>query len=53
MSLPKDSILMGVKLLNILIGLKSLILLNNYEIEYTLSIDDAVEDMVIISKNNG
>jgi hypothetical protein len=28
-------------------------LLNNYEIEHTLSIDDAVEDMVIISRNNG
>ncbi|MBW9146570.1 DUF3791 domain-containing protein [Clostridium estertheticum] len=28
-------------------------LLNNYEIEHTLSIDEAVDDMVIVSKNNG
>ncbi|MBU3191757.1 DUF3791 domain-containing protein [Clostridium bowmanii] len=28
-------------------------LLDNYEIEKNLSIDDAVDDMVIVSKNNG
>lgn len=28
-------------------------LLNNYEIEHTLSIDDAVDDIVIVAKNNG
>jgi len=28
-------------------------LLNNYEIEHTLSIDEAVDDMVIVSRNNG
>ena len=28
-------------------------LLYNYEIEHTLSIDEAVDDMVIVSKNNG
>ncbi|MCB2340317.1 DUF3791 domain-containing protein [Clostridium estertheticum] len=28
-------------------------LMNNYEIEHTLSIDEAVDDMVIVSKNNG
>jgi hypothetical protein len=28
-------------------------LLDNYEIEHTLSIDDAVDDMVIVSNNNG
>jgi len=28
-------------------------LLNNYEIEHTLSIDEAVDDMIIVSKNNG
>lgn len=28
-------------------------LLDNYEIEHTLSIDDAVDDMIIVSKNNG
>jgi hypothetical protein len=27
-------------------------LLNNYEIEHTLSIDDAVDDIVIVAKNN-
>jgi len=28
-------------------------LINNYEIEHTLSIDDAIDDIVIVSKNNG
>ena len=28
-------------------------LLDNYEIEHTLSIYDAVDDMVIVSNNNG
>ncbi|MBU3191301.1 DUF3791 domain-containing protein [Clostridium bowmanii] len=28
-------------------------LLNNYEIEHTLSIEDAIDDMVIVSKKNG
>lgn len=26
--------------------------LNNYEIEHTLSIDDAVDDIVIVARNN-
>jgi hypothetical protein len=25
----------------------------NYEIEHTLSIDDAIDDMIIVCKNNG
>jgi hypothetical protein len=28
-------------------------LLENYEIEHTLSIDDAIEDMAMIARNNG
>lgn len=28
-------------------------LLNNYEIEHTLNIDDAIDDIVIVAKNNG
>ena len=28
-------------------------LLENYEIEHTLSIDDAIEDMAIIARKNG
>ncbi|WP_090088939.1 DUF3791 domain-containing protein [Clostridium uliginosum] len=28
-------------------------LLENYEIEHTLSIDDAIEDLVIIARKNG
>lgn len=28
-------------------------LLDNYEIEHTLSLDDAIEDMIMVSKNNG
>ena len=39
---------------NYLKGYKAInFLINNYEIEHTLSIDDAVDDMVIVSKNNG
>ncbi|AVP62894.1 hypothetical protein C3B64_00935 [Clostridium botulinum] len=28
-------------------------LIENYEIEHTLSIEDAIEDMILVSKNNG
>lgn len=28
-------------------------LMNNYEIEHTLSIEDAIDDIVMVSKNNG
>ncbi|MDP4147453.1 MAG: DUF3791 domain-containing protein [Bacillota bacterium] len=28
-------------------------LLDNYEIEHTLSLDDAIEDMLIVSRKNG
>lgn len=28
-------------------------LINNYEIEHTLSIEDAIDDITIVAKNNG
>jgi hypothetical protein len=28
-------------------------LIDNYEIEHTLSLEDAVEDMIMVSRNNG
>ncbi|WMJ81444.1 DUF3791 domain-containing protein [Clostridium sp. MB40-C1] len=28
-------------------------LIENYEVEHTLSIEDAIEDMILVSKNNG
>lgn len=28
-------------------------LIDNYEAEHTLSLDDAIEDMIIVSRNNG
>ncbi|MCB2298610.1 DUF3791 domain-containing protein [Clostridium tagluense] len=28
-------------------------LLNNYEMEHALSIDDAIDDMIIVSRSNG
>ncbi|MDP4147450.1 MAG: DUF3791 domain-containing protein [Bacillota bacterium] len=28
-------------------------LLDNYEIEHTLSLDDTIEDMLLVSRNSG
>lgn len=44
----------GKEAFNYLNGHKAInFLLDNYEIEHTLSIDDAVDDMIMVSKNNG